>query len=126
MEQIHGVFRLFPERKAAVGWRDIRGDEFWATGHIPGRPLFPGVLMIEAGAQLATFIYKLTTGEDPDRFLGFGGLEKTRFRGTVTPGSRLILLARVLEARSRRCIFEAQGVVDKKLVFEAQIIGMPV
>ena len=42
----------------AAGYLDIRTDAFWVRGHIPGRPLFPGVLMIEAAAQLASFQFR--------------------------------------------------------------------
>ncbi len=125
MEQLHGVFRVFRDRQIAVGWRDVRAGEFWEAGHIPGRPLFPGVLMLEAGAQLATFLFKLLSGDDPKRFLGFGGLEKVKFRAPVEPGQRLLLFGKLVEARSRRCIFDTQGAVDKRLVFEAQVTGVP-
>lgn len=126
MEQIHGVFKLWREEGRGVGWRDIRGDEFWCRGHIPGRPIFPGVLMIEAAAQLCTFVYKMYSGDEPGRFIGFGGLDKTKFRGQVKPGDRLILMCKVVEARSRRFIFDSQGAVNGQLVFEATITGLPV
>ena len=126
MEQLNGVFRILKDERKAVGYRDVRDNEFWSRGHIPGRPLFPGVLMLEAGAQLATFMYKVLTGEDPNRFMGFGGLENVRFRGVVVPGDRLILIAHLVEARSRRCTFDVQGVVNGKLVFESRVLGLPV
>lgn len=127
-EQLTGVFTIrrdLPE-PVAVGYRDIRDDEFWIRGHVPGRPLFPGVLMLEAAAQLSTFMFKLVSGDDPNRFLGFGGVEDVRFRGTVAPGDRLILMARMIEARTRRCTFITQGAVNGRLVFDARIIGVPV
>ena len=126
MEQLGGVFCIRKEERKSVGFRDVRDDEFWCRGHIPGRPLFPGVLMLESGAQLATFMFKVLTGDDPARFMGFGGLENVRFRGVVVPGDRLILIAHLIEARSRRCTFEVQGVVNGKLVFESRVIGLPV
>jgi 3-hydroxyacyl-[acyl-carrier-protein] dehydratase len=127
-EQLTGIFRVFRDlpEPIAVGYRDVRDDEYWIRGHIPGRPLFPGVLMLEAGAQLSTVMFKMLSGDDPNRFLGFGGLEKVRFRGVVAPGDRLILIARMIEARTRRCTFDVQGVVNGRLVFDAQIIGVPV
>jgi 3-hydroxyacyl-[acyl-carrier-protein] dehydratase len=127
-EQLTGVFAILRDLEfpIAVGYRDIGDDEFWVRGHVPGRPLFPGVLMLEAAAQLSTFMFKLLSGDDPNRFLGFGGLEKVRFRGVVAPGDRLIIIARMIEARQRRCTFDTQGVVNGRLVFDAQIIGVPV
>ena len=44
------------DRKQGVGWKNVHEDEFWVAGHIPGRPLLPGVLMVEAAAQLSSFI----------------------------------------------------------------------
>ena len=126
MEQLTAVARVLPEVQIGVAYRDIRDDEFWCRGHIPSRPLFPGVLMIEAAAQLSTFLYKVLTGDPPERFLGFGGVDKVKFRHTVVPGQRLVILGKMIEARSRRCMFETQGVVDGRLVFEAIITGVPV
>lgn len=126
LEQLSGVFKILPEEQIGVGYRDVRHDEFWVRGHIPGRPLFPGILMLEGGAQLSTLLFKVLSGDDPNRFLGFGGLEKVRFRGVVAPGDRLILMARMIEARTRRCRFDVQGSVDGRLVFDGQVIGVPV
>ena len=53
MEQLLGIITHRPDEGYVVGFKDVRDDEFWVRGHIPGRPLLPGVLMIEAAAQLA-------------------------------------------------------------------------
>ena len=124
MEQLSGIIKFDPEQKIIVGYKDVSDKEFWIRGHIPGRPLMPGVLMLEAAAQLCTYYYKKTTQDD--RFLGFGGIDKVKFRGKVVPGDKLILIAKNKELRSRRAIFDTQGVVAGKLVFEAVIIGMVV
>lgn len=106
-----------------VAHRDIGADEFWVEGHIPGRPIFPGVLMIEAAAQLSSFItLKKMTGE---AFMGFAGVDRVKFRGQVKPGDRLVILIRETEHRRRRCTCLAQGLVGGNLVFEATIKGMP-
>lgn len=124
MEQLSGILKFDPEHKIIVGYKDISNNEFWVRGHIPGRPLMPGVLMLEAAAQLCTYYYKKVTQDD--RFLGFGGIDQVKFRGKVMPGDKLILIAKSKELRSRRAIFDAQGVVNGKLVFEGVIIGMVV
>ena len=133
LEQINphrGVMRLLDhvvweseDRNQAVGVRDIRDDEFWVPGHIPGRPLFPGVLMIEAAAQLSSFV---TLRKMPDTaFMGFTGVDKVKFRGQVVPGDRLVILAVQTEFRPRRSVSITQGWVGDTLVFEGHITGMP-
>lgn len=119
------VHRLDPEAGIAVGSRDIRPDEFWVRGHVPGRPILPGVLSVEALAQLCTFYFKSVYPEDT-RFFGFGGVDGVKFRGTVLPGDRLVLVCRATDVRPRRAVFDAQGLVGDRLVVEAVITGMPV
>ena len=122
---LDGIIHHDAEGGNIIGYRETRDDEFWVKGHIPGRPLFPGVLMIEAAAQLAAFMIRRTS-EDSE-FIGFIGCDKVKFRGQVVPGQRLLLLGRqLLNLTSRRVVCETQGVVDGTLVFEAKITGMPI
>ncbi len=122
MRLIDGIVYATDDLHHTMAYRDVKDDEFWVPGHIPGRPLFPGVLMVEAGAQLASFVClsQLKTG-----FMGFAGLEAVKFRGQVKPGDRLYILCEQTELRKRRSTSVVQGVVDGSLVFEAKIIGMP-
>ncbi len=130
MEQLSGVIHLDPAAGEVVAYKDVGDGEFWVRGHIPGRPLFPGVLMIEAAAQMCSLYYK--TVQADERFLGFGGVDQVKFRGQVAPGDRLILLGRAREIRRRRAVFDTQGVVRQgadrpfRLVYEGRITGMPI
>ena len=125
MQQLDGIIWHDPETMSIIGFKDITDKEFWVRGHVPGRPLMPGVIMIEAAAQLASFYYK-QLNEGDSRFMGFAGIEDVKFRGTVMPGDRLYILGTMLENRPRRLICSAQGVVKDQMVFQAKIIGMPV
>jgi 3-hydroxyacyl-[acyl-carrier-protein] dehydratase len=109
---------------SAVGFKDVRDNEFWVPGHIPGRPLLPGVLMIETAAQLAAFMIKRFR-EEPG-FLGFLGCDKVKFRGQVPPGNRLYIVGHEISYRpGRRFICATQGICNRELVFEGQITGIP-
>lgn len=108
----------------AIGYKDVRDDEFWVPGHIPGRPIFPGVLMIEAAAQFASYVTMRKF--EKCKFIGFAGVDKVKFRGQVVPGDRLYLLIDGFNMKPRRAICNAQGVVNGNLVFEAVITGMPI
>ncbi len=110
------------ENTMALGVKYVRDDEFWVPGHIPGRPLLPGVIMIEAAAQLSSVLYKLKSKED--RFLGFTRCDDTTFRGQVVPGDTFYLMVKEISFKKRRFISATQGVVDGKLVFESRITGM--
>jgi len=123
MRLLDGVLWESDDLTYGVAYHDVRDDEFWVEGHIPGRPLFPGVLMIEAAAQLASFMV-LRRLPDCD-FLGFAGVDNVKFRGQVVPGDRLYILMVETEFRRRRFVSNTQGVVDGTIVFEAEITGMP-
>ena len=122
-EQLDGILVMDRENKVVAGFRDLKPDEFWVRGHIPGRPLFPGVLMIECAAQLVS--YFILSQQTVHGFLGFGGVTDVKFRGQVKPGDRLIMMGKMLEMRGkRRCVCQTQGFVDGQMVFEGVITGM--
>jgi 3-hydroxyacyl-[acyl-carrier-protein] dehydratase len=121
-ELLDGILMLDRQQGLVAGYRDARSDEFWVRGHIPGRPIFPGVLMIETAAQLVS--YYVMSQEPGKGFLGFGGVEGVKFRGAVTPGQRIIMTGRMVECRPRRCVGETQAFVDGNMVYEGLITGM--
>jgi 3-hydroxyacyl-[acyl-carrier-protein] dehydratase len=124
MEHLNGIAWVDTAAGRVIGFKDVRADEFWAPGHIPGRPILPGVLMIEAAAQLSSFYtreYEKWTG-----FIGFAGAEDIRFRMPVLPGQRLYILAQKTWSRHGRFACKAQGLVGGQIVFEATIIGAQV
>jgi 3-hydroxyacyl-[acyl-carrier-protein] dehydratase len=124
MEQLSAIVHIDNEQRVIVGYKDVAQDEFWVRGHMPGYPLMPGVLMCEAGAQISSY-FCVTSGLLKGDFIGFSGMENVRFRGVVRPGDRLVLIAKGVQFRTRRAVFNVQGFVGTVLVFEGDIVGVP-
>ena len=126
MEQLTAIVHIDPENHGIVGYKDVTDKEFWVTGHMPGFPLMPGVIICECVAQLASYYAKKFDILEGD-FLGFGGIDNVRFRGPVFPCSRLILMARIVKIRPKRRVeFEIQGFVEDRMVFSGEMIGVPI
>ena len=123
MRLLDGIVWESDDHLQAIAVKNVGADEFWVPGHIPGRPIFPGVLMIEAAAQLASYMTMRIF--DDLEFVGFGGVTDVKFRGQVGPGDTFILMADGINVKRRRAICKAQGFVNEQLVFEATITGMP-
>jgi 3-hydroxyacyl-[acyl-carrier-protein] dehydratase len=126
MEQLSRICFVDVDAGEVAGVLEIPEDPWWGRGHIPGRPLMPGVLMIEAAAQLCSwFVRRVYADADyGGRFFGFGGIDDVKFRGAIFPPSRLLILGKRLEIRTRRAVFDTQGYVDGTPMFEARITGM--
>ena len=125
MEQLTAIVYVNRSEGVIVGYKDVRNDEFWVRGHLPGYPLMPGVLMCEAAAQMCSYHSQRHNLLDTP-MIGFGGLE-ARFRGTVVPGDRLVVIAQKLQLRVHamiRCRF--QCFVREQIVCEGQIRGIPI
>ncbi len=123
-EQLDKLVSLDLEEGLAVGIKSQQPDEFWTNGHIPGRPIMPGVLMIEMAAQISSIIFHLKFDPEGEKFFGFAGVNNVKFRGTVEPGSDLVMVVRAKALRSRMATFEAQGFVGDKMVFEGEVSGV--
>ncbi len=122
MRHLDHVIWMSDDFKCGLGVKAVRADEFWVPGHIPGRPLLPGVIMIEAGAQMASILYRSRSSEK--KFLGFTRCDEVVFRQSVVPGDTLYLLAEEVSFKPRRFISRTQGIVNGQIAFEATITGM--
>jgi len=122
--QLDGILHVNRDRREVVALRRVRPDEWWCKGHLPGRPLLPGVLMLESAAHVAAYFYAVET--ESMRFLAFSGVDRFKFRETVTPPANLVILGKAVEVKPRRTICDVQGFVGDTMIFEGQIIGMPI
>jgi len=125
MEQLTAIVHVDVEHHLIAGYKDVRADEFWARGHMPGYPLLPGVLLCEAAAQLCSYYIVKHSGLLQGDFIGFGGLENVRFRAPVHPGDRLVLVGKATRLHRRQTVFNVQGFVGSAMAFHADVIGVP-
>lgn len=124
MRQVDRIVWASDDLRKCLAVKEVRPDEFWCEHHIKGRPLFPGVLMIESTAQAASWLFR--TRFPALGFLGFLRCDEASFRGQVVPGDTFVILIEEIEANPRRFISRTQGFVRNKLVFEAKITGMAI
>jgi len=126
MQQLDGILWYDKEKRLILGYKDVREDEFWIRGHIPGRPVMPAVIMVESAAQLSSFFTKQVYEEKG--FIGFAGIDTAKFRSIVEPGQRLYLLGHITKYKRRKntthVTISVQGIVENTMVFEAVISGM--
>ncbi len=128
MRHLDAIVHIDLEAGTAVARREVRGDEFWCSGHFPERPLLPGVLIVEACAQLSSYFANTVLGLAGKPLL-FAGIEDARFRGPVEPGDRLILAAVRGQVKPRLVRFDCQALVPRdgalSIVFTGKILGVP-
>jgi 3-hydroxyacyl-[acyl-carrier-protein] dehydratase len=124
MDQLDGVIWYDKEKFLILGYKDVTENEFWVRGHIPGRPLMPAVIMIEAAAQLSSVfvkeVYKLPG------FIGFASIDEAKFRKPIEPGKRLYLLGHITVFKRRKYTCVVQGIVDGTMAFDTVVSGLNV
>ncbi len=122
MEMLDRIVFYAPEEGLIAGIKEVRSDEFWVRGHFPGRPLLPGVLMIETAGQLCSYYFSSVRNDALT--LGFAAADGVKFRGMVQPGDALLMVGQMVDMKARTARFAAQGFVRDRLIFEADIVGM--
>jgi beta-hydroxyacyl-ACP dehydratase FabZ len=133
------IFKLLPHRypfllvdrilewepgKRIVGLKNVTINEPFFSGHFPGKPIMPGVLIIEAMAQVGGVLLLHAAGaEAQNRLVYFTSIESARFRKPVVPGDQLRLEVEVLKYKMRVCRIQGKAFVDGQRVAEGILMS---
>ncbi|MEK6714872.1 MAG: bifunctional UDP-3-O-[3-hydroxymyristoyl] N-acetylglucosamine deacetylase/3-hydroxyacyl-ACP dehydratase [Candidatus Omnitrophota bacterium] len=107
--------------KSVTGIKNVTMNDNFFNGHFPGRPVMPGVLIVEAMAQIGG-VMMLASQENKGKLAYFLAADNVRFRKTVLPGDRLVLEAEAVKIKSRTGQIRAKAYVDGKVVAEAELM----
>ena len=108
--------------KRIVGVKNVTINEAHFQGHFPGRPVMPGVLIIEALAQAGGLLLLLEVPDRDNKLLYLVAVDGVRFRRPVVPGDQLRLELDVLSWRGDFCKLEGKATVDGQLAVEATLM----
>ena len=108
--------------KRAVGIKNVTFNEPHFQGHFPGRPLMPGVMIVEAMAQVGGIVLTQMPNMEGGLFV-FAGIDKVRFRRPVVPGDQLVMTTELLSIKRRRFgKMQARAVVEGQRVAEGELM----
>jgi 3-hydroxyacyl-[acyl-carrier-protein] dehydratase len=106
------------------GYKMVSYNEPWTMGHFPGQPIMPGVLIVEALAQIGCILaYASDPFDSTTSLMYFLGIDKVKFRQTVTPGDRLDLEVDVLQHRSNVWKLKGQATVGGTLCAQGELLA---
>jgi len=115
------IIEYVPEERA-VGIKNVTLNEPFFQGHFPGRPIMPGVLIVEAMAQVGGVVLTQLPELEGGLFV-FVGIDKVRFRRQVVPGDQLVMTVELLNVKRRRFgKMQARAEVDGNLVAEGELM----
>ena len=110
--------------KRVIGIKNVTVNEPFFQGHFPGRPIMPGVLIIEAMAQVGGVLAFKSANQGGAKLVYFMGIDKAKFRKPVLPGDRLRFVVDILKARHPYWKMRGEAYVEDSLVCEAELMAM--
>ncbi|WP_319588499.1 3-hydroxyacyl-ACP dehydratase FabZ [uncultured Desulfobulbus sp.] len=135
---IKGIMEILPHRypfllvdrivelergKIITGIKNVTMNEPFFQGHFPGEPVMPGVLILEAMAQVGSILACLSDPERMGRLAYFAGVDKARFRRIVRPGDQLVLKLEMIKQKGKIIKMAGQAFVDEQLATEAELMA---
>ncbi len=109
--------------KRIVGIKNVTVNEEFFQGHFPGKPVMPGVLIIEAMAQVGGVLLLQEVADRESKLVYFMGIDEARFRKPVVPGDQLRFEVEVLRRKATTCKLRGRALVDGQLVAEAVVMS---
>ena len=109
--------------KRIVGIKNVTVNEEFFVGHFPGKPVMPGVLIIEAMAQVGGVLILSQVADRDRKLVYFLGIDEARFRKPVVPGDQLRFEVEVLKRKTTTCKLQGKAFVDGQLVAEAIVMS---
>jgi 3-hydroxyacyl-[acyl-carrier-protein] dehydratase len=138
----HDIIKILPHRhpflfvdmitelevgERVVGIKNVTINEYFFTGHFPGKPIMPGVLVIEAMAQVGGILARLSEPESMtnmgDKAIYFVAIDKVRFRKPIYPGDQIIFELTALRKGSRIWKMKGTAMVNKEIAAEAELMA---
>lgn len=114
---------LEPGAERIVGIKNVTYNEPFFTGHFPGNPIMPGVLILEAMAQTGGMLMLGSLGDPSSKLVYFMAIDKAKFRKPVTPGDQLVFEVKLIRNRGKSFQLAGQAFVDNQLVAEAELMA---
>ena len=119
---IDRVINLDPG-KTVTALKNVNINESYFPGHFPGKPIMPGVLILESMAQAGAFLVLHDLVNPKEKGMLFSAIEKSKFRKQVVPGDQLIIKMELLKFRLGTAKIKGEAFVDDKLVTEAILMA---
>ncbi len=114
----------FEENKSISGIKNVTINEPFFQGHFPGHPIMPGVLLLEAMAQVGGVFALKSNPDAKNKVLYFMSIDKAKFRKPVIPGDQVRFDLEMTKQRSNIMAFKGQAKVDGAVVAEAEMMAM--
>ncbi len=138
MKEIQEILNLLPHRYpfllvdrilafepnvSITGLKNVTFNEFFFQGHFPNQPIMPGVLILEAMAQVGILFAKLTDEGLKDKLMVFAGMDEVRFRRPVVPGDQLIMELSLIKRKNTLWKMTGKAFVKDQLAAEAVLMA---